>query len=82
LQFKGYKKENIMVDEKRDTTVVKSGGSGGWIVAVLVLLAVIAGGAYLYSGGAMDGSKDVNISVDVPDVVEEAVPDAPAPDAN
>ncbi|KPB00749.1 hypothetical protein [Ahrensia marina] len=71
-----------MVDEKRDTTVVKSGGSGGWIVAVLILLAVIGVGAYFYTGGGADGTQDVNISVDVPDAVEEAVPDAPAPDSN
>lgn len=71
-----------MVDEKRETTVVKSGGNGGWIVAVLILLAVIGAGAYFYAGGGTEGANDVNISIDVPDAVEEAVPDAlAAPEA-
>lgn len=64
-----------MADEKRETTVVKSGGGAGWFVAVVLLLVVAFGGFYLYSTGALDGGKDINVTIDVP---EGAAPEAPA----
>lgn len=66
-----------MTTQDRETKVVYSYSSGGagWFIAILLLIVLGVGGLYLYNSGALDGSSDVNVSIDVP---EEIVPAAPA----
>lgn len=63
-----------MTTQDRETKVVYSYSSGGagWFVAILLLIVLGVGGLYLYNSGALDGSKDVNVSIDVPDEVVPA----------
>ena len=70
-------KETMMTTQDRETKVVYSYSSGGagWFIAILLLIVLGVGGLYLYNSGALDGSSDVNVSIDVP---EEIVPAAPA----
>ena len=66
-----------MTTQDRETKVVYSYSSGGagWFIAILLLIVLGVGGLYLYNSGALDGSSDVDVSIDVP---EEIVPAAPA----
>jgi len=70
-------KETMMTTQDRETKVVYSYSSGGagLFIAILLLIVLGVGGLYLYNSGALDGSSDVNVSIDVP---EEIVPAAPA----
>jgi len=66
-----------MTTQDRETKVVytHSSGGAGWFIAILLLIVLGVGGLYLYNSGALTGSNDVNVSIDVPD---EVVPAAPA----
>lgn len=47
--------------------IVKS-GSGGWAVAFVLAIVMIAGGLYIYNTGALDGSKDIEVKIELPKI--------------
>ncbi|MFN0264182.1 hypothetical protein ACKTEK_09930 [Tepidamorphus sp. 3E244] len=56
--------------EPRDERVVvheNGGASATWLIAG-ILIAVLAGAAFLYSGGFFNGGDSVNVDLQVPDV--------------
>ncbi len=57
-----------MANREHETVVVGNKSGAGWFVAILLLLVLAAGGAYLYSTGALDGQKDINVNIELPKV--------------
>ncbi len=54
-----------MADYEKDTTVVTTSNGGTWFL-IGVLVVIVGLGAYVYFGGDLDGSEDLNINVDLP----------------
>lgn len=65
-----------MTTQDRETRVVYSNSSGGagWFIAILLMIVIGIGGFYLYNTGALNGSNDVNVTIDVPDGIVPAAP--------
>ena len=60
-----------MTEPDKKVIVANNSGGAGWIVAA-VLLAVVLVGAYTFRDAIFgDGSKDVNISIEVPDITKD-----------
>ncbi|WP_223477456.1 hypothetical protein [Oricola indica] len=64
-----------MTTQDRETRIVYTNGGAGWLIAALLLVVIGMGGFYLYQSGALTGSNDVSVTIDVP---EEVVPAPPA----
>ncbi len=55
-----------MAKDEKDTTVISTGSSGASWFLIGALLVIVAGGLYFFLGGDLNGSKDVNIKLEVP----------------
>lgn len=62
---------NQKTEPNKEVNVTTNSGGAGWFVALL-LLAVILVGGYMFRDTIFgDGTKDVNISIEVPDITKE-----------
>ena len=61
----------------RGPTVINTGGGGGggWFVAAILAVVLIVGGLWLFGGFNFGGDRDVDVTLDVPDVSIEAPAD-------
>lgn len=64
----------------RGPTVINTGGGGGggWAVAAILAVVLIVGALWVFGGLDFGGGRDIDVTVDVPDVSIETPAEQPA----